>query len=154
MRDLLITNPRFEFARPVRVVTQAEARPDGLELSFELRAVSPHRPWLSLGILADRQWFIPGYRAGEFGEQLLPAIPVTMLVARNVVVRFRGSSNEAAMNAVGFGPFSLANRQASVATAAGTTESTLSAPTPQIIGWVVQPLKGIPPASDPALPPQ
>jgi len=70
------------------------------------------------------------------------------------VVKITGSSGEAAMNAVGFGPFSLANRQATVQAAAGASESTLSAPTPQIIGWVVQPLKGIAPVADPALPPQ
>jgi len=118
MRELFVRNARFDFARPIHVEAEAEAKPDGLELSFELRAVSLHRPWLSLGILADRQWFIPGYRAREFGKKLLPAIPVTMLVVRNVVVRVTGSSNEAAMNAVGFGPFSLANREASVRTVA------------------------------------
>jgi hypothetical protein len=152
MREMVVSNPNFAFAQPVQVAADARTEADSLELSFELRAVTLDRPWMSLGILADRNWFVPGYRASEFGTQLLPAIPVTMLVARNVVVKAAGSPDDSPVRALGFGPFSLANRQATLLPSPpGRTAATLSAPTPQIIGWVAQPLNGIAPTGDPAL---
>jgi hypothetical protein len=130
------------------------AESESLELSFEACAVTLDRPWFSWGFLSTRNWFIPGYRAGEFSSINLPAVPIGLILVRKLTIRANGSADDLPARAATFGPFNLADRTVDVEAApSNRSDIRIRSDGMQIIGWIGQSLSGLPPDSDPALNP-
>lgn len=125
-----------------------------LKLSFDYCLVTADRPWLSTGMLAARNWFLPRTRAGELasgtgtGDGAIEVVPVAALVVKNLVIEADWSNDETASleSFVTFGPFSLIGRSVAAA------RNSITCSTMQIIGWILAPMPCLPPNSDPALP--
>jgi hypothetical protein len=124
-----------------------------LTLSFDYCLVRATRPWLSTGLLALRNWYVPHTKAGEFasgtgiGSGSFEVMPTAALVVKSLVIEADWSSEETAVLAklAKFGPFSLVGRSIS------TEKNSLRCDGMQIVGWVFEPMPCLPPSSDPAL---
>jgi hypothetical protein len=123
-----------------------------LKLSFDYCLVRATRPWLSTGLLALRNWYVPHTKAGEFasgtgiGSGSFEVMPAAALVVKNLLIEADWSSDETAVlgKLDKFGPFSLVGRSAS------TEKNSLRCEGMQIVGWVFEPMPCLPPSSDPA----
>lgn len=124
-----------------------------LKLSFDYCLVRATRPWLSTGLLASRNWYVPHTKAGEFasgtgiGSGSFEVMPTAALVVKKLVIEADWSSDETAVleKLDKFGPFSLVGRSVS------TEKNSLRCDGMQIVGWVFEPMPCLPPTSDPAL---
>jgi hypothetical protein len=124
-----------------------------LKLSFDYCLVRATRPWLSTGLLALRNWYVPHTKAGEFasgtgiGNGSFEVMPTAALVVKNLVIEADWSSDETAVlgKIDKFGPFSLVGRSVS------TESNSLRCDGMQLVGWVFEPMPCLPPSSDPAL---
>jgi hypothetical protein len=124
-----------------------------LKLSFDYCVVRATRPWLSPGLLALRNWYVPHTKAGEFasgtgtGTGSFEVMPMAALVVKNLVIEADWSSEETAVlgKLDKFGPFSLVGRSVS------TEKNALHCEGMQIVGWVFEPMPCLPPAGDPAI---
>jgi hypothetical protein len=124
-----------------------------LKLSFDYCLVRATRPWLSTGLLALRNWYVPHTKAGEFasgtgiGSGSFEVMPTAALVVKSLVIEADWSSDETAVlgKIDKFGPFSLVGRSVS------TEKNSLRCDGMQIVGWVFEPMPCLPPSSDPAL---
>ncbi len=65
-----------------------------LKLSFDYCLVRANRPWVSTGLIAGRNWYIPHTRAGEFatgtgtgtGGGAFEVMPMAALAVKNLVI--------------------------------------------------------------------
>jgi hypothetical protein len=124
-----------------------------LKLSFDYCLVHATRPWLSTGLLALRNWYVPHTRAGEFasgsgiGSGSFEVMPMAALVVKNLVIEADWSNDETAVlgKLDKLGPFSLVGRSISA------EKNVLRCEGMQIVGWVFEPMPLLPPAGDPAI---
>lgn len=141
--------PAFPVITPAQPVTG-----ESLSISFEHCIVTLTRPWYPQDFLTLRDWYVPGFFAGDVSHAtgaadtgLLPLLPTGFVAIRNLSIRAAWSDQDraAAQQSAAFGPFSLQGRSFD---AAG---GTLTCPGIQIIGWFLTPLPVLPPNTDPAL---
>jgi hypothetical protein len=114
------------------------------------------RPWLSDALLQLRNWYVPGYRAGDLssgadaaGTGNFALVPIAFIAVRKLVVQANWSNDDrtALTNSASFGPFSLFGRSFDAAT------NSLSCLGMQLVAWVCETQPILPPASEPTLPP-
>ena len=75
----------------------------GMTITFQIRKVLIHRPWMEIGILQNPTLGITGLEAGGWSTGKLepnntgqfPLLPTAMIVAKNVIIKFDKSSLEA-----------------------------------------------------------
>jgi hypothetical protein len=148
-----------------------------LTLDFEILTVLIRYPWLNFGVFESRAWdwssaaqFKGQLSDGKYQPEaqpplgeLLPFVPVRMVIARNVslsgdwVQQVESQITEAKQGggSFGFGPFSLGGRYADsdtrTYTSAETADGALKFSEPQILGYFVYQVPDSP-DPDPALP--
>ena len=74
----------------------------GMTITFQIRKVLIHRPWMEIGILQNPTLGIAGLEAGAWSTGKLepnntgqfPLLPTAMIVAKNVIIKFDESSSE------------------------------------------------------------
>lgn len=125
-----------------------------VSIMFEHCMVTLTRQWLPENLVLLRNWYMPGYAAGDISgclgaldAGLMPVLPTAFVAMRNL--RISAQSSEADTAALeewaAFEPFSLMGRTYDSAS------RTLSCPGTQIIGWFCSALPVLLPLSDPAL---
>jgi hypothetical protein len=143
----------------VQTVTKP-VKSNHVSVGLQFCYVRVDRPWLSTAFLNNRNWFIPGYEAGSLAvggfdagcsvpaTAPLSALPTGFVAVQNLEIKGTWSSDDrqASNEAAGFGPFSLIDRKQS-------EDGMITCEGMQIVGWFCQALPTLPPASDPALPP-
>lgn len=85
------------------------------ELSAELIQVRIMRPWFDPTLLTMSGWWLDGYDKDGVSSLLLPLVPVSLIVARNVKItadfseedKSHFESQSSAKASVGWGPFSV-----------------------------------------------
>jgi hypothetical protein len=155
----------------------SQSQTSSLSLSFDVLSVSLRYPWMDFGVFESRAWdwaksaqyhdllsdgkYVPDAPNAE--NELLPFVPVTMLIARNVELSADWGFNMADFlhthdesgGSVGWGPFSLGGRYMNddsrshvIAQGAGNKIAFAS---PQVIGYFVYEVPKSP-NPDPSLP--
>lgn len=74
----------------------------GMTITFQIRKVLIHRPWMEIGILQNPTLGIAGLKAGAWSTGKLepnntgqfPLLPTAMIVAKNIIIEFDESSLE------------------------------------------------------------
>lgn len=74
----------------------------GMTITFQIRKVLIHRPWMEIGILQNPTLGIAGLKAGGWSTGKLepnntgqfPLLPTAMIVAKNVIIKFDESNSE------------------------------------------------------------
>lgn len=74
----------------------------GMTITFQIRKVLIHRPWMEIGILQNPTLGIAGLEKGGWSTGELepnntgqfPLLPTAMIVAKNVIIKFDESSSE------------------------------------------------------------
>jgi hypothetical protein len=134
--------------KPVAATTAA------LEMQFEACVLTLTRPWMSWPWMDTRGWYMPGVRSGELcrDDQPLHRIPVSAILIRNLTLTATGASSDALKDAVAFGPFQFLDQTVNVKANGARFDVSVSCPTVQLIAWLTQPLSGLPPKTDPAVP--
>ncbi|MGL3104654.1 hypothetical protein [Bradyrhizobium sp. BR 1432] len=125
----------------------------GVSIEFDLCVLSLSRPWYSSGLLALPNWFVPGFRQGDFSEGLdgpdndglLNAIPIACILTRDVRItaNWTPADVDAATTSVAVGPFSLFGRTFD------TASGSLTIPGIQAVAWVCTNPKRLPPMDPP-----
>ncbi|RXH21191.1 hypothetical protein [Bradyrhizobium zhanjiangense] len=125
----------------------------GVSIEFDLCVLSLSRPWYSSGLLALPNWFVPGFRQGDFSEGLdgpdndglLNAIPTACILTRDVRItaNWTPADVDAATASVAVGPFSLFGRTFD------TASGSLTIPGIQAVAWVCTNPKRLPPMDPP-----
>lgn len=125
----------------------------GVSIEFDLCVLNLSRPWYSSSLLALPNWFVPGFRQGDFSEGLdgpdndglLNAIPIACILTRDVRIKanWTPADVDAATTSVAVGPFSLFGR--SFDSASGS----LTIPGIQAVAWVCTNPKRLPPMDPP-----
>lgn len=146
--ELVATTQNLAASTTAQAVTT-----DKIGMSFEHCLVMLTRPWFPEPLLLLRNWYLPGYAAGEISggkgvgdTGLMPVLTTGFIVIRNLTITSKWSASDLAVvqGAASFGPFSLIGRSYDQQT------GTLSSPGMQIIGWFCSALPVLPPAGDPA----
>jgi len=131
---------------PARMVSS-----DKFSISFKYCVVRVHRPWFYDAFIFDKNWFIPGYKAGSFStgtaqsnNGIFPAIPIALVAVKDLQITANWSEADAsnAKNAMSFGPFSLAGSK--------FDNNALSCAGMQVIAWIFNVLPPLPVNADPA----
>jgi len=127
---------------------------NSIDISFEHCVVTLTRHWFPEVFLLTKNWFLPGYASGSFSDGkgagdagLLPLVATGFVAVRNLRISANWSADEQAtvQGSAAFGPFSLIGRSYDAAS------GTLTCPGMQIIGWFLETLPVLPPATDPEL---
>lgn len=144
---------RAEVADLIDSIRPEPARSESFRLSFEVCALTLSFPWMNWELFAAPNWYAMGYPAGDFAPGgRLPAIPVGVVLIRNLVVEFRQSETDSPARSVSFGPFSLMGGMPAVTqTSSARYDISIVSPGMQVIAWLGQALDAVPPLGDPAL---
>ena len=121
------------------------ARVDGdLTVAFDYLLVGIDRLWLLRPFLDQPHWYVPGQPSGfaTLPRGALGLLPLAMLVIRNLSITGAWDDTDVAASAVAsdFGPFR---------THGAIEGATLTASALQVVGWLYEPLGGLPPDNAP-----
>ena len=132
------------------VIEESEPVPptsSGFRIDMSYAVVSLRRTWLDTSWWSNPHWHIPGVAEGgwsagdvSIADQLLAAVPVAMVVVKDVTITASWSRDDAArLDALPttLGPFALAG--------GSVTDGTMSIPGQQVIAWLCK----VPPALPP-----
>jgi hypothetical protein len=128
-----------------------------LSIDFDMCIVLLNRPWFSDGFLDLKDWFVPGFRKGDFSDGptipdagALNSVPIACVLVRNlnVTAQWTAADRSALESAVHLGPFSLHGHDFDQNT------GTLTVKGMQSIAWVCDKMPVLPPETDSSLPGQ
>jgi hypothetical protein len=130
-----------------------EVTSESITLAFEFCLVDIGRPWISGELLSLKNWYLSGYRKGDMASDTgvenrpFEFLTASAIVVRNLKIKADWSQeNRKALEAgLAFGPFSLQGR-----TSIKETGERIR-PGMQIVGWILEPMPELAPASDPGL---
>jgi hypothetical protein len=127
--------------------------PQILTLEFQYCLVKIDRPWLSQPFLFTHDWYMPGFKAGEFSsgaalskEGIFPALPIACIIVKDLKITANAAEiSVVAGQAMAFGPFVLFGQTIN------ETKTTLTVEGMQAIAWIIQLLPVLPPLGSPML---
>jgi len=136
------------------IQAEAQEQPvvtDQFSIALDVCLVSLRRPWLSDALLTLPNWFVPGFKQGEFSqadaEEAGPfaVLPTACILIRNLTINAQWSNEDSAAleQSANLGGFNLFGRTFD------RNSATLSVPGMQSIAWVCEPMSTLPPASAP-----
>jgi hypothetical protein len=133
-----------------RSVATTPVKTNSVQIAFKYMVVRVERPWLFQPFLRSRAWYVPGFQAddlsgkpsgkgGRFG-----AIPIGFVLVKDLTITGNWSSGDLdQMNhAYAFGPFGVDGK-------AALDGATLKSPGIQVVAWINQLMRNVPPQSDP-----
>ena len=115
-----------------------------ITIALEFSVVRIDRSWWSTPFLDSRGWIVPGLVRGECSMNNghgVPALPVGFVATRNLKITAPWSASDLAnlASSVQFGPFNFDSR---------VVDGGISHAGIQIVGWLLQDLPQLPPASN------
>ena len=116
-----------------------------ISVSFDYCWVNIDRRWFYNPYLQTHNWYIPGFQAGESTAKAFPAIPIAVLLVRNLRIQSNWQAQElqSVQNSMALGPFSLVGRSIEQGTGA------IVQPGMQVMAWACQIMPSLPPSRSP-----
>ena len=116
-----------------------------ISVSFDYCWVNIDRRWFYNPYLQTHNWYIPGFQAGESTASAFPAIPIAVLLVRNLRIQSNWQAQElqSVQNSMALGPFSLVGRSIEQGTGA-IVQSGM-----QVMAWACQIMPTLPPSRSP-----
>lgn len=120
---------------------------NGFSISFKFCRVNISRPWLKLGLLNTKNWYMFGTNIGEYSTGdavnnpgMFPFLPNSFIVISNLKISANWSQEDKTnfSNSTSFGPFDIRNSSFS--------QNTIEAKGMQVIGWISKLMPILPPS--------
>jgi hypothetical protein len=137
IRDRLLVKDVVADATPT-----APATTNKVVVTFDYCIVRVRRPWMLDVFLDSDGWAIPGVERGALSKPGaaggITQLPIAMVVVRNLVITANWSADDIATSdsATAFGPFKIDG---------GVVDGSLTHPSVQTIGWLLDQLPPLPP---------
>ncbi len=116
-----------------------------ISVSFDYCWVNIDRRWFYNPYLQTHNWYIPGFQTGESTAKAFPAVPIAVLLVRNLRIQSNWQTQElqSVQSSMALGPFSLVGRSIEQGTGA-IVQSGI-----QVMAWACQVMPTLPPSPSP-----
>jgi hypothetical protein len=141
LKQRYIVNQHIKINAPTEPATT-----NNITISFDYCKVDIRRPWLFNVFLQNGSWFIPGMKKGQLSapdaDTELSFLPISFIAVKNLSIKANWSVTDVTNSneATDFGPFEVNG---------GIVNNTLSHEGIQIIGWMLQQMRDLPPNDAP-----